>query len=65
VFVRRQPTLRAPMLPVDLFRLPVFALSSVAAVCSHASQMIALISLPFYFQYVHGMTPIEIGTTGC
>jgi DHA2 family multidrug resistance protein-like MFS transporter len=61
VFVRRQLTLRAPMLPVDLFRLPVFALSSVAAVCSHASQMIALISLPFYFQYVHGMTPIEIG----
>jgi DHA2 family multidrug resistance protein-like MFS transporter len=60
-FIRRQLTLRAPMFPVDLFRLPVFALSSAAAVCSHASQMIALIALPFYFQYVGGLSPIEIG----
>ena len=50
-----------PMLPVDLFRRPVFALSVATATCVHAAAMIALISLPFYFQYVENMSPIEIG----
>ena len=49
------------MLPVDLFRRPVFALSVATATCVHAASMIALITLPFYFQYVEGMSPIEIG----
>jgi DHA2 family multidrug resistance protein-like MFS transporter len=61
VFVRRQLSLRAPMLPVDLFRRPVFALSVATAICAHAAQMIAMIALPFYFQYVGGLSPIEIG----
>jgi DHA2 family multidrug resistance protein-like MFS transporter len=61
IFVRRQLTLRAPMLPVDLFRRPVFALSVATATCVHAASMITLITLPFYFQYVEGMSPIEIG----
>src|SRR3984885_6786658 len=61
IFLRRQLTLRAPMLPVDLFRRPVFALSVATAVCVHGAAMITLITLPFYFQYVEGLTPIEIG----
>lgn len=61
VFVRRQNRLRAPMLPVDLFRRPVFALSVATAVCVHGAQMVALIALPFWFQYVGGLSPIEIG----
>ena len=35
-FVHRQYTLAAPMLPVDLFRRPVFALSVATAICAHA-----------------------------
>jgi DHA2 family multidrug resistance protein-like MFS transporter len=61
IFVRRQLTLRAPMLPVDLFRRPVFALSVATATCVHGAAMITLIALPFYLQYVEGVTPIEIG----
>jgi DHA2 family multidrug resistance protein-like MFS transporter len=61
VFVRRQNGLRAPMLPVDLFRRPVFALSVCTAMCAHGAQMVALIVLPFWFQYVQGLSPIEIG----
>jgi DHA2 family multidrug resistance protein-like MFS transporter len=61
IFLRRQLTLRAPMLPVDLFRRPVFALSVATAVCVHGAAMITLITLPFYFQYVEGLSPIEIG----
>jgi DHA2 family multidrug resistance protein-like MFS transporter len=60
-FVHRQYTLAAPMLPVDLFRRPVFALSVATAICAHAAQLIAFISLPFYFQYVSDLSPIEIG----
>ncbi len=61
VFVRRQNGLRAPMLPVDLFRRPIFALSVCTAMCAHGAQMVALLVLPFWFQYVQGLTPIEIG----
>jgi MFS transporter, DHA2 family, multidrug resistance protein len=60
-FVNRQLSLTAPMLPVDLFRRPVFALSVATAICAHAAQLIAFVSLPFYFQYVSGLTPIQIG----
>ena len=49
------------MLPVDLFRRPVFALSVATAICAHAAQLIAFVALPFYFQYVSGLSPIQIG----
>ncbi len=61
VFVRRQLGLKAPMLPVDLFANPVFALSSATAVCAHCAQVMAMVALPFYFQYVGGLSPVEIG----
>ncbi len=60
-FVRRQLGLAAPMLPIDLFRRPVFALSVATAVCAHGAQLISFVALPFYFQYVGGLSPIEIG----
>ncbi|HTI84814.1 MAG TPA: MFS transporter [Acetobacteraceae bacterium] len=60
-FVHRQFSLAAPMLPVDLFRRPVFALSVATAICAHAAQLIAFVALPFYFQYVSGLSPIQIG----
>jgi DHA2 family multidrug resistance protein-like MFS transporter len=60
-FVHRQYSLPAPMLPVDLFRRPVFALSVATAICAHAAQLVAFIALPFYFQYVSGLSPIQIG----
>ena len=60
-FVPRQYTLAAPMLPVDLFRRPVFALSVATAICAHGAQLIAFVALPFYFQYVSGLSPIQIG----
>jgi MFS transporter, DHA2 family, multidrug resistance protein len=60
-FVHRQYTLAAPMLPVDLFRRPVFALSVATAICAHGAQLIAFVSLPFYLQDVSGLSPIQIG----
>ncbi|MGC1408755.1 MAG: MFS transporter [Acetobacteraceae bacterium] len=60
-FVQRQYSLAAPMLPVDLFRRPVFALSVATAICAHGAQLIAFVALPFYFQYISGLSPIQIG----
>jgi MFS transporter, DHA2 family, multidrug resistance protein len=62
VFVRRQLKLRPPLLPVDLLiQRPIFALSAATAVCSHAAQVIALVVLPFYFQYAGGLSPFDTG----
>lgn len=49
VFVRRQATLSAPMLPVDLFRRPVFSLAVATSVCSYMGQTTAYVALPFLF----------------
>ena len=61
VLVMRQLGLAAPMLPVDLYRRPMFALSSVTSMCSFAAQGLSFVSLPFYFQAVLGRTPVETG----
>jgi MFS transporter, DHA2 family, multidrug resistance protein len=59
--VRRQASLPAPMLPIDLFKRPIFALSSLTSSCSFASQSAAYVSLPFFFQNVLGRTQVETG----
>jgi MFS transporter, DHA2 family, multidrug resistance protein len=51
----------APMLPIDLFRRPVFALSAATAVCSFAVQGLAFVSLPFYFEDILLRTQVETG----
>ena len=61
VLVRRQADHPAPMLPVDLFRKPLFALSTATAICSFAVQGLAFVSLPFYFEDILGRTQVETG----
>jgi DHA2 family multidrug resistance protein-like MFS transporter len=61
VFIRRQAGMAAPMLPVDLFRKPVFALSVATSVCSYAAQSIAYLALPFYFAMAGGVSQSHIG----
>src|ERR1700689_196783 len=48
--VRRQLKLPAPLLPVDLLRRPVFALSLATSIASFGAQALAIVSLPFYFE---------------
>jgi MFS transporter, DHA2 family, multidrug resistance protein len=48
--VRRQLKLPAPLLPVDLLRRPVFALSLATSIASFGAQSLAIVSLPFYFE---------------
>ncbi|WP_428532420.1 MFS transporter [Rhodopila sp.] len=59
--IHRQLGLPAPMLPVDLYRRPMFALSSLTSFCSFAAQGLAFVALPFYFQTVLGFSAVETG----
>jgi DHA2 family multidrug resistance protein-like MFS transporter len=60
-FVRRQLTQPVPLLPVDLMRIPVFALSVGTSVCSFCAQMLAFVSLPFLLQETLGLTQVQTG----
>jgi len=59
--LKRELSHPAPMLPVDLFRHPMFSLSAVTAVCSFAAQGLAFVSLPFFFHHDLGRSQVEIG----
>lgn len=59
--IRRHADHPAPMLPIDLFRRPLFALSAATAVCSFTVQGLAFVSLPFYFQTVLHRSQVETG----
>jgi DHA2 family multidrug resistance protein-like MFS transporter len=61
LLVRRQSNQALPLLPVDLFRRPIFALSVTTSVCSFIAQGIAFVSLPFYFHDVLGASPVTTG----
>jgi MFS transporter, DHA2 family, multidrug resistance protein len=50
ILLRRQAAHPAPMLAVDLFRRPVFALSALTAICAFTTQGLAFVSLPFLLQ---------------
>jgi DHA2 family multidrug resistance protein-like MFS transporter len=61
LLLRRQKGHPAPLLPVDLFRLPLFSLSTVTSICTFAAQALAFVALPFYFESALGRTPVETG----
>jgi DHA2 family multidrug resistance protein-like MFS transporter len=61
LLLRRQKGHPAPLLPVDLFRLPLFTLSTLTAICTFAAQALAFVALPFYFESQLGRTPVETG----
>mgnify|MGYP000904604529 FL=1 len=61
LLLRRQAGHPAPMLPVDLLRRPMFALSICTAVASFCAQGLAFVSLPFFFETVLHRDPVQTG----
>ncbi|MDD4823526.1 MAG: MFS transporter [Bacteroidales bacterium] len=61
LFVRKQLRQEHPLLPVDLMRIPIFSLSVLASSCSFSAQMLAMVSLPFFFQNTLGYDSSQIG----
>jgi DHA2 family multidrug resistance protein-like MFS transporter len=50
-----------PIVPFDLLRNPVFSLSVATSVASFAAQMLAFVSLPFFFESGLHQTQVETG----
>lgn len=48
-FIRRQLKETTPILPVDLLKIPIFALSIGTSITSFTAQMLAMVSLPFFY----------------
>ncbi len=61
LLLRRQAGHPAPMLPVDLLRRPMFALSICTAVAAFCAQGLAFVSLPFFFETVLHRDPVMTG----
>jgi DHA2 family multidrug resistance protein-like MFS transporter len=61
VFLQRQRKLALPLFPIDLLRIPVFALSISTSVAAFAAQMLSYIALPFLLLGAYGRSHIEAG----
>ncbi|MDE2514623.1 MAG: MFS transporter [Rhodospirillales bacterium] len=59
--VMRQMSEPSPLLPVDLMRNPLFALSVATSICSFTAQGLALVSLPFLFEDTLGRGQVMTG----
>ena len=61
VLFRHSRTQKEPIVPLDLLRNPVFSLSVATSVSSFAAQMLAFVSLPFFFESVLHRSQVETG----
>jgi len=61
VFVRYELKQPHPIMPVDLLRLPVLALSGAGAFCAFIAASLLILSMPFRLQHGFGFTPGEVG----
>jgi DHA2 family multidrug resistance protein-like MFS transporter len=61
LMVRREESAPLPMLPIDLMRIPMFALSIATSICSFSGQMLAMVALPFLLQGDLHYSAVETG----
>lgn len=61
IYMHRQWHLVEPLFPLDLLRIPVFALSMGSSVGAFCGQMLAFLSLPFLLLEVQGRSHMDAG----
>jgi DHA2 family multidrug resistance protein-like MFS transporter len=61
IYLRRQMRLPLPVFPVDLLRIPVFALSMCTSITAFAAQTLSYVALPFLLLDAYGRTPLQAG----
>ena len=61
VLARREWAVAHPLVPIDLLRIRVFALSIVTSVISFTAQMAAFVSLPFHFEMAMHRSQVQTG----
>jgi DHA2 family multidrug resistance protein-like MFS transporter len=57
----RQRHVPSPLLPVDLLRIPIFALSISTSIASFCGQMLAFVAIPFYLEGYFGYSTVQMG----
>jgi hypothetical protein len=58
---RREAGRTAPILALDLFRIPLFSLSAATSLCAFAIQGLVFVVLPFLFRFELGYSQVEAG----
>jgi len=61
LLVRREWPRRRPLVPFDLLRSRIFALSVATSIASFAAQTLAIVSLPFHFEISLHRTQVATG----
>ncbi|MGY8660864.1 MFS transporter [Bradyrhizobium sp. UFLA05-109] len=61
VLVWRETHMAVPLLPIDLLRIPIFALSIATSIASFCAQMLAFVAIPFYLQSRFGYSAVHMG----
>jgi DHA2 family multidrug resistance protein-like MFS transporter len=61
LLVRRQSSRTAPLLPVDLLRIPAFAWAIATSICSFGAQTLAFVGMPFLLEYGQGHGQVATG----
>lgn len=59
--IRRSLPQTTPLVPVDLFRYPVFKYAVFVSALTFTAQMISMLALPFYYQHNLGIPLREVG----
>ena len=61
LLIARELPRPAPLVPFDLLRIPIFGLSVLTSIASFTAQMLAFVSLPFFFETGLGHSAVETG----
>ena len=59
--IRREMPQKAPLIPLDLLRIPSIRVSVIASVCCFTGQTAGLVALPFYLQHGLHQSPLMTG----
>jgi DHA2 family multidrug resistance protein-like MFS transporter len=60
MLIRRQKSMTSPLLPMDLLRIRLFALSVSTTFLASMGQLMAYVAIPFLL-HQHGRSPVQIG----
>lgn len=61
LLMRREARKTAPLIPLDLLRIPSFRMSAIASVFCFTGQAAGMVALPFYLHNTLGQSPLMVG----
>jgi DHA2 family multidrug resistance protein-like MFS transporter len=61
ILMRREAGTPLPLIPIDLLKIPLFALSVLASICAFCAYMLIFVSLPFTLEIVLHRSQVDTG----